>query len=294
MDDVPGNITIRGRDFSQRDIKIINDTTTQHYSKGRTFISRKICEKLDWKQPNGWFKDRACRDVMLTLEEMNIIELPESMKINNEKKNDYDLPSVRKEFLSKYGENIITHYQKPRLEMIRLTKKEDLWNTLVRTFHYEGYGVIVGRYLKYIAYYDDVPVACIGWGDPAWALESRDNFIGWDKETKKNNLHKIVNNVRYLILPWVKVPNLASTILAMNEKLLVNDWYDFYGYKIKLLETFVEKSRFNGTCYKATNWRLVGETKGTAKRGNSHYKHNNIKYVFIKPIGKRFPKCLVG
>lgn len=294
MNDIPKNITIRGRNFSQQDIKIIKKITARYFSKGRTFISKKICEKLDWKQPNGWFKDRACRDVLLTLEEMEILILPKPMiKKNKKKKNTDDINSIRKSFLSKYGENTITYYQKPRLEMIRQTKKEKLWNSLVRVFHYESYGVIVGRNLKYIAYYGNIPIACIGWGDPAWALESRDKLIGWDTNTKQKKLHKIVNNVRFLILPWVKVPNIASTLLAMNEKLLVNDWLNFYDIEISLLETFVEKSRFNGTCYKATNWRLIGETKGTAKRGNSHYKHNNIKYVFIKPLNNDFPKGLI-
>jgi len=158
--------------------------------------------------------------------------------------------------------------------------------------HYLGYRQIVGNHLKYIAFIDERPVACLGWGSAAWSVKSRDSFIGWDKPTKENNLHFVVNNTRFLILPWVSVKYLASRILALNARRLCDDWLKVYNHPLYLLETFVEKNRFKGTCYKAANWIHVGETRGTAKRGHDHVFHGTIKDVYLYPLRKDFRKKL--
>ncbi len=145
-----------------------------------------------------------------------------------------------------------------------------------------------------MVFIDDRPVACIGWGSAAWSVKSREIFIGWDKQTKENNLHFIVNNTRFLILPWVKVKCLASKILSLNIKRISNDWIETYNQPLFLLETFVEQDRFKGTCYKAANWIKVGQTKGTAKSGHDHLIHGKIKDVLVYPLGKGFRKKLLG
>ncbi len=178
--------------------------------------------------------------------------------------------------------------------MVRKSSREELWNYLVHKYHYLGKPLIVGSYLKYIAYLDGQIVACIGWGSAAWKVEARDRFIGWDKDTRKGHLHLIADNVRFLILPWVRVPHLASKILAANIKLLVKDWLDFYNVPLVLLETFVDISRFQGTCYKAANWLHVGKTTGSAKRGASYHYHGRPKAVFVYPLDKRFRERLHG
>jgi len=137
-------------------------------------------------------------------------------------------------------------------------------------------------------------VACLGWGSAAWSVKSRDAFIGWDKKTKEQHLHFVANNTRFLILPWVKVKCLASKILALNIKSISDDWITVYHHPLYLLETFVEQNRFKGTCYKASNWIRVGQTKGIAKSGHGHRVHGNIKSVLLYPLGKDFRKNLIG
>jgi hypothetical protein len=181
-----------------------------------------------------------------------------------------------------------------RVEMIRYTEHEPLYNSLVDQFHYLGYSQIVGNHLKYMAFTGDVPLACIGWGSAAWAVKSREQFIGWPKPVKNKRLHYIANNTRYLILPWVTVKCLASKILALNIKRISDDWHNVYHFPLYLLETFVEQDRFKGTCYQAANWIWVGETKGTSKKGHKHLKHDKIKDVYVYPLHKHFKKLLIG
>ena len=178
--------------------------------------------------------------------------------------------------------------------MVRGTDAEPFYNSLVHYHHYLGYRQIVGNHLKYIAYIDKRPVACIGWGSAAWSVKSRDAFIGWDKKTKEQRLHFVANNTRFLILPWVKVKCLASKIMALNIRSISHDWMTVYHHPLFLLETFVEKSRFKGTCYKAANWINVGQTKGTAKSGHDHMVHGSIKDVLLCPIRKDFRRNLLG
>jgi len=180
------------------------------------------------------------------------------------------------------------------LKPVRNTKLEPLYNSLIHQHHYLGYRQIVGNHLKYIAFIADRPVACLGWGSAAWKLKSRDDFIGWDTKSKQNNLHFVANNTRFLILPWVSVKCLASKLLALNARRICADWLNTYNYPLYLLETFIEKDRFKGTCYKAANWVCTGQTKGTAKKGHLHVKHGNIKDVYLYPLRKDFRKKLIG
>jgi hypothetical protein len=143
-----------------------------------------------------------------------------------------------------------------------------------------------------MAFSGDVPVACIGWGSAAWAVESREQFIGWTKPVKNKHLHFIANNTRFLLFPWVTVKCLASKILALNIKRISSDWVNIYHYPLYMLETFVEQDRFKGTCYKASNWMRVGETKGTSKKGHKHLRHDRIKDVYLYPLKKNFKKLM--
>jgi len=150
----------------------------------------------------------------------------------------------------------------------------------------------VGAYLKYLAYLDGRPVACLGWGSAAWRVSCRDAFIGWDRARRQRNLSQLVNNVRFLILPWVQVEHLASKVLAANIRRLAADWQAYYNQAIVLLETFVDQARFPGTCYRAANWQYVGTTRGIAKSGNRHYRHDQCKAVFLYPLRRDFRERL--
>jgi hypothetical protein len=153
---------------------------------------------------------------------------------------------------------------------------------------------IVGNHLKYIAFIEDRPVACLGWGSAAWSVKSRDSFIGWSKAAKEKNLHFVANNTRFLIPSWVSVKCLASKLLGLTAKRISDDWFKIYNHPLYLLETFVEKNRFAGTCYKAANWICVGQTKGIAKKGHDHLFHGKIKNVYLYTLRKDFKKKLRG
>ena len=205
----------------------------------------------------------ACREVLLTLKRKGLITLPPRFNSANNDKRNRSIPVVEIDQTPLQGKP--SEFQPVRLQLVRNTTLEPLYNSLIQQHHYLGYRQIVGNHLKYIAFIGDQPVACLGWGSAAWSVKSRDSLIGWDKATKENNLHFVANNTRFLILPWVSVKFLASKILALNAKRISDDWIHTYNHPLHLLETFVEKQRFKGTCYKAANWIHVGQTKGYCK-----------------------------
>ena len=283
-------LQIRGRSLSSRDIDYIKKVVETHWDYGRSHISRVLCDRWDWRQPNGRLKDRACRVMLLSLEQLGYLSLPprKCEKNNTNALSFTNIPDFSTEpVVGKVGD-----FNSLKIEMVRRTDKERLWDYLVHTHHYLGNSGIVGSYLKYIVYLDDQIVACLGWGAAAWRVAVREQFIGWSQAQKKKQLHLIVNNVRFLILPWVQVKYLASRILATNIKVLPSDWHAFYSHPIVLLETFVDISRFHGTCYRASNWIHVGHTKGTAKRGNRHFYHGKTKAVYLYPLTNDFKEQL--
>jgi hypothetical protein len=234
----------------------------------------------------------ACREVLLTLSRIGLICLPPRLNSANNEKRNRSIPVVKIDQIPL--QNKLGNLAPVELKPVRNTKLEPLYNSLIHQHHYLGYRQIVGNHLKYIAFIDGRPVACLGWGSAAWKVKSRDTFIGWEPKTRKDNLHFVANNTRFLILPWVSVKCLASKILALNVRRISDDWLQTYNYPLYLLETFVEKNRFKATCYKAANWILTGQTKGTAKKGHIHLNHGNIKDVYLYPLGKNFRKKLTG
>jgi hypothetical protein len=179
-----------------------------------------------------------------------------------------------------------------KLEQVRRTRFEKIFNALVSEYHYLGYTQPVGEHLKYVAFSHDRPIACLAWGSPPWYIGARDRFIGWSKKIRENNLHLIANNLRFLILPWVQVSCLASYLLALNRHRLSQDWQNLYHHPIYLLETFVDTKRYRGTCYKADNWIYVGQTTGQGKLSKSRQPLLSKKAVYVYPLAKNFRREL--
>ena len=179
-----------------------------------------------------------------------------------------------------------------RLEQVRRTRFEKTFNGLVSEYHYLGYTQPVGEHLKYIAFSHDRPIACLAWGSAPWYIGARDRFIGWSKRIRENNLHLMANNLRFLILPWVQVPCLASHLLALNRSRLSQDWQNLYHHPVYLLETFVDTTRYLGTCYKADNWIYTGQTTGLGKLSKSHQPQLSKKAVYVYPLTKNFRREL--
>jgi len=284
-------INIRKRAIAEPDLELIQCIVSEHWHKGRTQISKILSQKWDWYQPNGRLKDMACREILLTLYRKGLISLPPGKHDGRNLKRNQSIPVVQIDQTPLQGK--LSNLPPVQLKPVRNTSLESLYNSLIQQHHYLGYRQIVGNHVKYIAFIDERPVACLGWGSAAWSVKSRDAFIGWDKPTKEKNLQLVVNNTRFLILPWVSVKYLASKILALNAKRLLDDWLRIYNHPLYLLETFVEKNRFMGTCYKAANWICAGQSKGTAKRGHDHMYHGNIKDVYLYPLRKDFREKLI-
>lgn len=281
---------IRGRHIDKNDLALIRRVAADLWHEGRTAISRILCQQWCWHQANGHLKDRACRVMLLALERKGEIVLPprQNESFRHPKKADRRAYSIDSTEMT----GAISEFSSLIIKMVRLTPDEGLWDYLVDRHHYLGAPWIVGSYLKYLAYLDDRLVACLGWGSAAWKVADRDRLIGWDSRTREANLHKVVNNVRFLILPWVNVRHLASKVLALNIRIMPGDWQAFYNQRICLLETFVDTTRFQGTCYKAANWVRVGNTKGRGKYDRTNKCAEPVKAVFLYPLAKTFKEDL--
>ena len=179
-----------------------------------------------------------------------------------------------------------------RLELVSSRAQSRLWNEYVQRHHYLGYQPLPGAQLRYFARSQGRVLALLGFGAAAWKTAPRDLFIGWSHDQRKQRLHLVVNNARFLILPWVRSPHLASKLLGMAARCLPDDWLQRYGYRPVLLETFVEKERFAGTCYKAANWKLLGETQGRGKLDVHTRRALPVKTVWVLPLARRFREIL--
>lgn len=286
-------IRLRGRMFTHDELLVISNNVKAHYDEGRTVISRKICEELNWRQPNGWLKDRACREVLIKLSQQGIIVLPQSRKpVRLTAKLKDTKPKV-----SPIEETEINQldFNTIRFQLAKGGKQEVFWNSIVDHYHYLGQRVTVGKSLKYLIYAGDVLIGCIGFSSPAKKLSLRETMI--EKALNMNldqTLSYCINNSRFLIFPFVKVKNLASRILSAASEQIVKDWESYYSIKPVLIETFVQLSKFEGTCYKAANWVEVGMTRGYSKKGTSYVNNNEPKKIFLYGLNSSARKRLAS
>ena len=280
----------RSREYTENDLKAIRQVISENFHLGRTKISCILARAWDWKQPNGNFKEFAVRDTLLRMQEAGLIELPPPLKRNNNKaKKPLHIPLFDKTphtGLVKDLAGIEVHQVSGSTKLI--------WQYLLQRYHYLGSPKIVGEHICQAAMLGDQIIACLAWGSPAWKIASRDKFIGWDEATKRKNLHLVTSNVRFLIPPWIQVKHLASKVLSLSLKSLSREWEKVYNHPVFLAETFVDISRFQGTTYKAANWIYLGQTKGSAKKGNSYHFHGEKKAVYAYPLHSRFKRWLVS
>ena len=178
----------------------------------------------------------------------------------------------------------------PVTDMIR---EKEIFSSMLSEYHYLGYKQHVGEHMKYLILdRGSNPISCILFGSAAWTISDRDKYIGWSSEKRRNNLHYVTNNMRFLILPWIRIKNLASYILSQISRRIVEDWKERYKHPIYLIETFVEKERFEGTCYKASNWIKVGQTKGRTRNDRYSKIKAPIKDIYLYPLVKNFRELL--
>lgn len=285
------NIVYHGRNINSKDIIFIKTLIAKNSDKSRRFISKEICQQWNWRQQNGTLKDMVCRGLLLKLERDGLITLPARKQNPNNPFLNRKPPEVVKIDQSPVECNL-EDIQPIELRSVRKTKLEKLYNSLIHEYHYLGYSQPVGEKFKYIIISKDRPIGCIGWSSAAWYIGCRDRFIGWPPEVRKKNLHLIAYQTRFLILPWVKVPFLASHLLSLNARIISQDWLNFYKHPIYFLETFVDTEKFKGICYRAANWIYLGKTTGRGKLDKTNRQNRSIKAVFGYPLHKDFRKIL--
>jgi hypothetical protein len=283
-------IVLRGRTFNAEDLAVIRRCIDAHFDRGRTFISQVICEELGWKQPNGWLKDRACRDVLIRLERMGVVTLPPTLvprKPQSQKPRPTSLSSA-------YDITPVTDFPANiTLEFAKGNDAEKVWNEVVDRHHYLGHKIAVGRCIKYLVRTETTLLGAVAFSSPAWRIEARDRLLRRLGINAADLRDKVINNSRFLILPNVRVPNLASRVLALTTTRIVKDWTDYYCLVPQVAETFIQPSLYNGTCYKAANWVEVGATKGFMKSGGVHRNSQEPKHVLLYGLNRRMRRNLL-
>lgn len=279
-----------GRSFSSEEINRIRHLINSDPKPNRVQLSRLVCKEFSWLRPDGRLKEMSCRVAMLRMERDGLITLPPSQNSNNNKRNrpvftSASDPCVPVSLPAGALGKLLLHHVQTRRDSL-------LWNELIERYHYLRYTPLPGAQIRYLVYGKSYLLAALGFGAAAWAVAPRDQFIGWTPKQRQHNLHLVVNNARFLILPWITSRNLASRILATVAKQLPHDWQKRYGYSPVLLETFVEQKRFQGTCYRAANWTYVGQTKGRGKLDRKRLYSLPVKDIFLYPLHKNFRQIL--
>ena len=280
----------RGREITERDVAFIRELIASHPGESRRGLSEKLCEAWEWVQPNGELRAMVCRGLMLALHRAGHIELPPVRWVNP---NPFLVRSRPEPVLVDRSPWVasLAELGPLQFEQVRRTGKEKFYNSLIEQYHYLGYARQVGEHLKYVVEASGRPVAVLGWCSSSRYVGCRDRYIGWSGEARRKNLRYLAYNTRFLILPWVRVPHLASHLLGRMARVVARDWEGVYGHGVYFLETFVDPGRFRGTCYRAANWVYLGRTVG---RGNAWSKRPNrpVKEVWGYALHERFRELL--
>jgi hypothetical protein len=279
-----------GRIFTVEEIEQIRCLIASHPKDHRAELSRLVCDELRWLRPDGRRKDMSCRVAMLRMENDGLIKLPAPLKGNGNGHNRPRLTAASEPQEPVTGS--VGSLRELSLRPVETSEQSTLWNELIERYHYLGYKPLPGAQLRYLVFTGDNLIAALGFGAAAWRVAPRDRFIGWTDEQRERNLHLVVGNARFLILPWITVRNLASRILATVAKQLPKDWHARYGFRPVLLETFVQRERFRGTCYRAANWIYVGQTQGRGKLDRKKLRLLPVKDIYLRPLHRRFRKDL--
>lgn len=281
----------RGRVITPEDISFIRQLMVEHPSASRRKLSEKLCEAWQWRQANGALRAMVCRGLLLMLHRAGAIELP---PIRFKTLNPFLRRAAPAPMLidTTPVTASLSELKPVDLEQVRRTADEPLFNSLMHHYHYLTYEQPVGEHLKYLVWAQGRPIACVAWSSAPRHLGSRDRYIGWGAEARRRNIRFIAYNTRFLIMPWVRVPHLASHILGHMARVLCRDWERMYRHPVYFAETFIDPTRFRGTCYRAANWVLMGHTTGRGKNDQTFKPNRTIKEVLGLPLTPRFRELL--
>jgi hypothetical protein len=281
----------RGRTVTDGDVAFIRRLVEENANASRRMLSKQLCAAWGWRQPNGALCDLVARGLMLVLERQGVIELPARRRVPNN-------PLARRHRPATVAidttaiDGALERLRPLTFRQVRRTPEEALFNGLIEQHHYLGYTQPVGAHLKYLVFAGERPVAALSFSSAPRHLGARDRFIGWSPQARCCNLGSIAYNPRFLILPWVKVPHLASHVLGVMARVLAADWEQAYGRALHFLETFVDPQRYRGTCYRAANWVVLGETTGRGHNAPSKRQTRSIKQVLGYPLTPHFRERL--
>lgn len=279
-------------EITEKEIFQINQLIATNPTWGRSRLSIELCHIWNWCDHTGKPKDISCRDMLRALDGKGKIVLP----ITHHKTRQIGSKDIIHPVLHETAELScsIKDVLPVRIEIVKeRTHQGYEYKYLIDEYHYLGFDMTVGENIKYMVYgCDNKLLACLLFGSSAWACAPRDQYIRWNPAARKANLIFTTNNMRFLVLPWVRIPHLASHILGRVTRRIATDWQMKYGHPVHLLETFVEKDRFKGTCYKAANWIYVGETTGRSRNDRYNLLQVPIKDIYLFPLSKRFREVL--
>lgn len=284
-------LSYRGKIITQEDVAFIRALIAHHAGDSRRNLSRRLCRAWNWVQPNGALRDMVCRSLMLELDRAGHIELPPKRFDPPNPLAVRKRPEPPKVDQAPVG-GALSRLPRPEFHQVRRGPLEKLFNGLIEHYHYLGYTQPVGEHLKYLVLLGERPMACFSWSSAPRHIGCRDRFIGWCADQRRTNLHLLAYNSRFLILPWVSVPHLASHLLSRMARRVSSDWQETYGHSLYFLETFVDTERFKGTCYRAANWLHLGLTTGRGNNDHTNKPNRSIKAVWGYPLAKDFREKL--
>ncbi len=283
---------IRRRRIREEDLLLIRELISAEGHRGRSHVSNRLCEIWDWRQANGRFRQIACRDLLRQLERKGLVKLPPML--HAARRVGYQNVVGPVDLLDRVAleGSLALLRQEIQVSLVQGAEPARLFKGLVGTYHYLGYQQAQGAQVKYLARYRDRPVACLSFGPAAFRVAARDQFIGWSSAQRQARLPWVVNNDRFLILPWVNVPHLASFVLSRCLRRLRSDWRQIYHQDLALAETFVQKDRFRGRSYAAAHWTCLGESCGRGRNDRFHQEALSIKTIWVYPLRPEFRQIL--
>jgi hypothetical protein len=293
---VTESLTIQGRRLSPAQLHGLRQWVSENRHWSRWRLSRELATRWDWRNDAGLLKDMAARTLLVKLQQRGLIELPERRQVPTNRMRCGVEPATGFGELPEPIACTLTELQPLSIREVSGQATERAWiKRALARYHYLGFGGAVGENLQYlIGDGRNRPVACVVFGAAAWKCQDRDRFIGWSAQHRQKNLGLVANNLRFLILPWVKVPHLGSWILGQVAGRISMDWQGKYGHPVVLLETFVERGRFRGTVYRAANWQAVGVTAGRTRQDRHTCLQVPVKDIYLYPLQRRFREALAA
>jgi hypothetical protein len=283
--DMDKPVAFCGVQVSDADLELISGVVKRHAGLSRMELAYTVCELLQWQRSGGKLKARECREFLELLDSRGLVRLPPKLATGR------PVGSTTRVPVSSAGEpgapleGKVGAYEPIVLEPVKSEQQRLLFRELVGRYHYLGHAVPFGAHLRYLFYTGEQVLGCMQFSSPAWRMAARERWIGWDEQARRSNLQRVVNQSRFLILPWIRIANLASVVLSRAHHRLRQDWEEIYGIEPLLVETLVDESRYSGHCYRAANWISLGQTTGRGRMDQKNERKGAApKAVWVYPL----------